>query len=250
MSTLIIINARLESTRYPRKHLERISPNFTLIDLLVGRLKKIKLDNNIDSKIIIATAKTKMNSEFLKIAKFHDIGFFCGDENNILKRHFQVAKQFKAKYLINVDGDDPLISSEAFCAVYKKLQAQFDAVASFGWPLGMNVWGYKTDIFQKLSAHLNRAINDVGWNKDLLDKTNLKKVFSGVDLSKYRKLRLTVDYDDDIKLFQKLSACCDLINSKDNEILDTILSRNLDLINGHLNDEYWANFEKGRSINE
>ena len=52
--TLIIIQARMGSKRLPGKMLMKLS-NYTLIEWVIKRLKKIK----IKAKIIIATTKKK-----------------------------------------------------------------------------------------------------------------------------------------------------------------------------------------------
>ena len=63
--TIAIVQARLTSTRFPKKILEKINGK-TLIEILINRLNKSK---NID-QIIIATPKDKLNKKIKNYVKF------------------------------------------------------------------------------------------------------------------------------------------------------------------------------------
>lgn len=104
MKIVATIEARLNSTRLPNKHLYKIR-NKTIIEILIQRLKKIK---NI-SKIIISTTTNKIDKQLVQIAKKNGIGFFQGSEENVLQRVVKSAKKYKADAILQVSGDCPLI---------------------------------------------------------------------------------------------------------------------------------------------
>ena len=81
MKIVATIEARLNSTRLPKKHFYKIGNKY-VIQVLIDRLKKIK---NI-SKIIISTTNNKIDKKLVELAKKNRIGFFCGSEDNFLQR--------------------------------------------------------------------------------------------------------------------------------------------------------------------
>ena len=99
-----IIQARYNSTRFPGKILKKIKGK-TLLEILIKRLQKSKYIN----KIVVASS-TKV--EDLKIKDVCDqlhIEFFQGSENDVLDRYYKVAKFLKAKNIIRITSDCPLI---------------------------------------------------------------------------------------------------------------------------------------------
>ena len=99
---LVIIQARLGSTRYPDKVLEKLGKK-TLIETIVKRLSKSKL---VD-KIIVATTNNKKDKKLVNLLKKKKINFYTGDERNVLLRYYSLAKKFKPTHVVRVCGDCP-----------------------------------------------------------------------------------------------------------------------------------------------
>ena len=100
-----IIQARLTSSRFPKKIFQKIG-NKPLIELLLSRVKKSK---KID-KFVLAIPKNRENIDIKKKLKNKNI--FLGSENDVLDRYFKAAKKFKADIIVRICGDsfvDPLI---------------------------------------------------------------------------------------------------------------------------------------------
>ena len=104
VNTLAIIQARMNSTRLPGKVLKKVN-DLTLIEILLQRLSQSKL---ID-KIILATSKSDSNNILEK--KVTKLGYevFRGSEENVLERFYQAAKIQKAKTIVRITGDCPII---------------------------------------------------------------------------------------------------------------------------------------------
>ena len=73
MNFSIIIEARLNSTRLPKKILMKIK-KYSFLEYLVRRLKLVKKAKNI----IIATTDNESNQEIIKIALRNKIKYFKG----------------------------------------------------------------------------------------------------------------------------------------------------------------------------
>ena len=98
--TIAIIQARLTSTRFPKKILQKIN-GLTLIEFLIKRVKASKM---ID-EVIVAIPNNAKNQTLKKYLK--NINFFMGSENDVLDRYYKAAKKFKANTVIRICGDCP-----------------------------------------------------------------------------------------------------------------------------------------------
>lgn len=101
----ILIAARFGSRRLPGKHFLKVNSKLRLIDLCILRLKRVKLAN----KIFICTTKKKEDDKFKKICKNHDINFFRGSSNNVLKRLVDCATENSIETIVRITADCPLI---------------------------------------------------------------------------------------------------------------------------------------------
>lgn len=97
-----IIQARLGSTRYPRKIFADLEGK-PLIWHIVNRLKfSKKIDN-----VVLATTDTKIDDELVTWAEKEGINVFRGSENNVLERFYFTARSYSAKIIVRITADDP-----------------------------------------------------------------------------------------------------------------------------------------------
>jgi len=111
-----IIQARLGSTRYPRK-IFSILADKPLIWHVVDRLKYSK---KID-KIVLATTINTIDDETEKWANEEEVPVFRGSENNVLERYYLAAKHFSADVVVRITADDPFKDPEIIDNVIDKL---------------------------------------------------------------------------------------------------------------------------------
>ena len=97
----IIIQARMESRRYPNKML-KILFNKTVIEHIIERIKRCKAV----SKIILAVPNNNNSARFVKIAKSLNINYFLGSENNLVKRFYDAAIKFNIDPIVRFPGDN------------------------------------------------------------------------------------------------------------------------------------------------
>ncbi len=104
MKNIAIITARMSSSRLPGKVMMRIN-KIPTIKILYDRLKYSKLLNDI----VIATSNCKTDDVLANFLKKKKIKFFRGSKNNVVDRVIKTANHFKAKNIILITGDCPLI---------------------------------------------------------------------------------------------------------------------------------------------
>ena len=100
----VVIPARLESTRLPRKIFLDLCGD-PIIRHVTDRLKKSK---KIE-KIIIATTFEEEDVEICQWCNEESLEYFRGETENVLSRYYHCANTYKATNIVRVTSDCPLI---------------------------------------------------------------------------------------------------------------------------------------------
>ena len=98
----IIIQARADSKRFPKKILKKINKK-EVLTIMLERLKK-----RFKDKIIVAVAN-KNYKKIVDICKKQKIKFFLGSNKNVLERHYKCAQKNKIETIVRIPSDCPLI---------------------------------------------------------------------------------------------------------------------------------------------
>lgn len=101
--TGIIIQARLGSKRLPSKVHLPFCGDKSILDILIEKLKSLHLP------IILATSTNEADNKLKEYSIKHEIQFFQGDEDNVLLRFVECAKQFKIDKVVRICSDNPFI---------------------------------------------------------------------------------------------------------------------------------------------
>ena len=145
--TIAIIQARLTSSRFPNKILQKIG-NHTLIEFIINRLKNSK---EID-QIIVAipnNAKNKLIKKYLKNTRL-----FFGSENDVLDRFYKTAKKFKAKNIVRICGDCPFVDSaivDDMVRIFKKKKIDYlSNTIKLSFPDGFDVEVFSYSVLKEI----------------------------------------------------------------------------------------------------
>ncbi len=106
-NVLAIIQARMNSSRFPGKVLEKIG-RVTAIEYMISRVKQIR---NIN-KILVATSDHINDNKIIKVCKNLQVEFFRGDEKDVLSRFYYAGKHYGANHLLRLTADCPMIDPE------------------------------------------------------------------------------------------------------------------------------------------
>jgi glutamate-1-semialdehyde 2,1-aminomutase len=104
MKTVLIVQARMNSSRLKGKILMPLANKVPLIGVLLKRLKKIK---NID-KLIVSTSVNSENDILINYLKKNKYDYFRGSENDTLDRYYKTAKKYNADIIVRITADCPL----------------------------------------------------------------------------------------------------------------------------------------------
>ena len=140
MAIFTIIQARLNSTRLPRKVLLPFKDDKNVLEFLIERL--------IELNPIIATVENAQ--EIVEIAKKYNLRYFIGSEENVLERFYLTAKKFKAKeddLIVRICSDSPFLNSEIVKEVIKNFKD--DYTHNLKDTKGLNVEVFKFSCLEK-----------------------------------------------------------------------------------------------------
>jgi len=113
--TSIVIQARLGSTRLKNKILKKINGK-TIIEIMMDRLSFSKYSKNI----ILAIPNNKENKNLYFFLKKKGFNVQIGDEQNVLKRFYTIAKKNNLKNIVRLTSDCPFIDYKIIELMAKK----------------------------------------------------------------------------------------------------------------------------------
>lgn len=210
---LIIIQARMNSKRLPGKVLKKIMGR-SVLEHIILRLGFFK------SNLVVSTSENLKDKKIVDFCKDQKIKYFVGSELDVLDRFYKTALYFKAKNIIRITADCPLVDYR----LIKKLinfffKSNYDHA---GIATGAGVSNLKCNKFPDgMDAECFKfSALKIAWEKakKKLDREhvtpyiwkNKKKFKVGILIPKknYSYYRLTIDNDEDLKfiriIFRKL----------------------------------------------
>jgi glutamate-1-semialdehyde 2,1-aminomutase len=104
VKVVAIVQARMGSTRLPKKAMKKIG-GVPMIEILLSRLSRAKEVN----QIVVATSRDIENEPL--VTRIEKLGYLCvrGSEYDVLQRYLDAAHASQADIVVRVTGDCPLI---------------------------------------------------------------------------------------------------------------------------------------------
>lgn len=124
MNIGIIIQARLGSTRLPKKILKPFHEDKCILDIILDKMHQAE-----GGKVIVATTTDTSNDVLVKYLKQRDELVFRGSENDVLDRFIHAAKQFDVDGIVRICSDNPFLDIEGIKTLITKAeQTQADYI--------------------------------------------------------------------------------------------------------------------------
>lgn len=158
MKTVIIVQARMTSTRLPGKVLKTVLGK-SLLEYQIERLKRIR---SVD-EIVIATTTNDTDQPIVDLCDRLSVAYFRGSEEDVLARYHGAAKQYSADVIVRITSDcpviDPTVCEEAI-ACFIENQDQYDYVRLEQYPRGLDaeVFSFKVldECFKEATSNPDR----------------------------------------------------------------------------------------------
>ena len=175
---LCLIQARLNSKRFPKKMLTKING----IEILKWVFLRLKRNKNI--RIVLATSNNEENKKLVNLARKCKIEYFVdtiGSEDDVLGRFIRAGEFFKAQTIIRVCADNPLIDPAFIDDLVKKFK-------------------YKTiDYMCNHIPNQNSEFVD-GFGAEIVSLKTLKKIYQITKSKKYLE-HVTLYIHENLKKF-------------------------------------------------
>ena len=203
----VVIQARMGSTRLPGKVLKEVDkvPMLKfLCDRLVNTAKKYHL--------VVATSWNKQDDDIVNLCSEIHIPYFRGDEEDVLSRFYKLSKLEKFDVIVRLNSDCPFLDDQFVgdkIHKFVKLRHNFDYASTIvtpTYPIGLHVELMTFDALQR--AHFN--CNDKSYREHvtpyMYNNPRMFKIESFEQSKDLSKIRLTVDYEEDLIFTNQLIA--------------------------------------------
>ena len=242
IKTASIVTARTSSRRLPNKTVMKIKDDLRSIDIVIERAKKIGFP------VILATSTDSSDDVLAEIANQHQIGVFRGSLLNKIKRWHDCFNEYEIDSACIIEADDIAFDYELYQSAMIKLEKSNSDLIMYPEDIvtGLFLLNIKNIAIKKLFSLVpDEKINtDVVITK-LLQKTDVNVSYLDVEsYAKNKKIRLTLDYPEDLDFFKELFKNIDIL-SPGKTIIDFCLkNKSIMKINFHKHKDYLENQKK------
>lgn len=115
MNCGIIIQARMGSTRLPRKILREFYGGQTLLETVIGNLQKVD-----GLKLVVATSVNPNNDELVSFLETRGVVVFRGEEKDVLDRFIRAAEANGIDGIVRICSDNPFLDWHGVAALIGK----------------------------------------------------------------------------------------------------------------------------------
>ena len=225
INNVTIIQARIGSSRLPGKVMLPLAGK----PLILRMYERVSFSKNVGN-IVVAITTDQSDDDLYKLLKQNNIETFRGSPHDLLDRHFQVAKKFKADNVIKIPSDCPLIDPKIIDDVisfYMENTDNFDFVSNLHpptFPDGNDVEIMSFKSFENAWINAKKDFEREHttpyiWENPEKFRIGNYKWNNGLDYS--MKLRFTIDYKED---YEFIKTVYDELYDKNNQFgLDDIL---------------------------
>jgi spore coat polysaccharide biosynthesis protein SpsF len=162
MKTLVIIQARMSSTRLPGKVMLPVLGR-PLLFYLLERLRHVRSADGV----VVAMPKDERSQPMIELCRAFPAHYFLGSEDDVLGRFHGAAKEFEADVIVRITADCPLIDPDVIELTlrhYLDARGRFDYVANWSFdpvtrvathtfPLGMSVEVFSFSVLTQSQRH-------------------------------------------------------------------------------------------------
>ena len=228
MKTLVVVQARMGSSRLPGKVMLPLA-GAPLLQRMIERVVAAKTP----FEVCVATSTEPLDDAIVELADKAGVRWHRGDPLDCLKRHVTAADEAGADYVVKIPSDCPLIDPAVIDEVlsfYFANEASFDFVSNLHpptWPDGNDVEIVPAELLRLADREASRQLErehttPFFWEQPARFRIGNVRCGGGKDLSMSH--RFTIDYPDDYRF---ISAVFDALYRGDAGApfsLDDILS--------------------------
>ena len=205
MKTILIIQARMNSSRLPGKVLFNVE-KIPLLEILLNRLKILEEH----CQIIVGTSINKIDKKIVNVCEKNGVEWFRGSENNVLLRFCKIIQKKKPDIVIRITSDCPLIDSKIIRKGLKILLKNFNGIDYLSntlertYPRGLDFEIFKSKCLLESLSNRKNLVDLEHVTPFIYNNPNKFIIKQLKDKEDNSKLRLTVDTQEDFDLIKKI----------------------------------------------
>lgn len=205
MKTVVIIQARVGSTRLPGKVMKIISGS-TVLEHVIKRVSQSKEINDI----VIATTTLNNDDIIIQEAKKNNVKWYRGSVEDVLSRYYYAAVENKAELVVRITSDCPLIDPQIMDEIISfSIKSDYDLVTNAGVELSNRTYprGLDVEIFTMMQLETAFKKAREKYQREHVTPyiyENAKKIFYYKNNHDYSGYRWTLDTDEDFMLISKI----------------------------------------------
>lgn len=214
MKTIVIIQARMGSTRLPGKILKPLGTT-DVLTYVTSRCKQIQSVKDV----IVATSTLPQDDVVEAWCQEHNVTCFRGSEEDVLDRYVQCARDYEPDYVMRVTADCPFVDYELASAVVEWMERErkdvLSLVGSMPRGLAVELISYKALITIHEKGQEPRHREHVTYYAYEYPKEFTRAVYTVPSNRLHPELRITLDTDEDYAL------CCAIADHFQDELVSS-----------------------------
>jgi spore coat polysaccharide biosynthesis protein SpsF len=205
VKTVIIIQARMGSSRLPGRVLETLGDR-TTIEHIVSRCLRVKGAD----VVVCATTDLPRDDRLAEVAGKAGAIVFRGSESDVLGRYVKAAQSVNADIVMRITADCPLIDPEvcsALLALREKETADYASNAMpRSYPIGLDCEAFTFAALAQSEAEAKNPFDREHATQWLIRALDLKKANLHSGFPELGHLRWVLDYPEDLAFMQAVFA--------------------------------------------
>lgn len=205
MNTVIIMQARMTSTRLPGKVLAPILGR-PMLAFQIERMRRVREAD----ELLIATTTNATDQPIVDFCLQHGVRFLRGSEHDVLARYTDAARDSKAELVVRVTSDCPLLDPQLVdlaIRCFKDGEGCIDYVSNMlqpSWPYGMAVEVFPAQVLFEAQAESTSAMEREHVTPFIYLRPERYRLHALNRTPNLSHLRLTVDTPEDLELVRRI----------------------------------------------
>jgi|TARA_B110000438_G_scaffold250927_1_gene255049 spore coat polysaccharide biosynthesis protein SpsF len=199
-----IIQARLGSTRLPKKIIQLLDKKFTVLDYVINQT----INSKLLEKIIIATTNLEEDKIISETISQKNINYFYGDSSDVLDRYYQCAKKFSLSTIVRITSDCPLVDPNIIDNIIEIFKNNsFDYVSNVHpstFPIGIAVEVFSFESLEKAWKNAKLPSEREHVTPYLYNHNEKFNIFNLEYTTNLTSIRITIDRKNDLKVVRNV----------------------------------------------
>lgn len=234
MKTIVIIQARMGSTRLPGKIMLPLGETVAL-DYSVSRCRMVEEL----ADVIVATSTLPADDTVAEWCKLRGVSCFRGSQDDVLSRYYECAKMVKPDYIIRVTSDCPFVDYEMIRDIIECMkQEQRDIVVHDHEPargLWSEIISFEALEYIHLHGHEDRHREHVTYYAYEHAGQFKRHVYKLPELLRHPEFRITLDTPEDYAMLKEIAGKFPGTGISSKEVVRYLVEHpEIAAINGHI----------------